>query len=72
MARSRLLNKFHKEKTEENKDAYKKKKKKKILCEFYILKIIKTFWKVVKPYFSTKSTRNEKITLAEEKNNHHR
>ena len=50
----------------------KKRKKKIILCEFYILKIIKTFWKVVKPYFSTKSTRNEKITSAEEKNNHHR
>ena len=28
MARSRLLNKFHKEKTEENKDTYKKKEKK--------------------------------------------
>ena len=26
----------------------------------------KTFWKVVKPCFSNKSTRSEKITLAEE------
>ena len=26
----------------------------------------KTFWKVVKPYFFKKSTRNEKITLVEE------
>ena len=26
----------------------------------------KTFWKVVKPYFSNKSTRNEKMTLVEE------
>ena len=72
MTRLRLLSKVRKEKTEKNYTTYTKQRDfsvyfvRKILKNFFNnlnVKCItdnKTFWKIVKPYFSNKSTRNEK------------
>ena len=72
MTRLRLLSKVRKEKTEKNYTTYTKQRDfsvyfvRKILKNFFNnlnVKCItdnKTFWKIVKPCFSNKSTRNEK------------
>ena len=77
MTRTRLLNKFRKEKTKENKDAYNKqrnycvslirKTKKDFFNSLDVKKITdnKQFWKTVKPFFSNKFINNERITLIE-------
>ena len=77
MTRTRLLNKFRREKTKENKDAYNKQRNycvsllRKTKRDFYnsldVKKVTdnKQFWKTVKPFFSNKTINNEKITLIE-------
>ena len=77
MNRSRLLNKYRKEKTEETKLAYKKQRNfcvkllRKTKKEFYNnlnVKCItdnKLFWKTVKPSFTDKTLKDERITLVE-------
>ena len=77
MDRSRLRNKFLKHMTSSNKMAYNKqrnscvnlcrKQKKQYYKNLDIRKITdnRTFWKYVKPAFSEKSTKTDKITLIE-------
>ena len=77
MNRSRLLNKYRKKKTEETKLAYKKQRNfcvkllRKTKKEFYNnlnVKCItdnKLFWKTVKPSFTDKTLKDERITLVE-------
>ena len=77
MARSRLLNKYRRDKTESNKLAYNKqrnycvslirKQKKSYYNNLNVKNITDNalFWKTVKPCFSDKSTKDEKITLLE-------
>ena len=77
MKRTRLLNKFRKEKTTINEVAYKKqrnlcvnllRKTKKLYFENLKPSCIsdnKKFWKVIKPLFSEKAMSNDSITLIE-------
>ena len=77
MNRSRLLNKFKKDNSEQNKWAYKKQRNlcvkllKKAKRTFYntldVKKISdnKTFWKTIKPNFTEKTIKDQKITLVE-------
>ena len=77
MNRSRLLNKFKKDNSEQNKWAYKKQRNlcvkllKKAKRTFYntldVKKIsdIKTFWKTIKPNFTEKTIKDQEITLVE-------
>ena len=77
MERTRLRNKFLKYKTVSNKIAYNKqrnycvnlcrKEKKQYYNNLDINKVIdnKQFWKTIKPAFSEKSTKSDKITLIE-------
>ena len=77
MNRSRLLNKFKKDNSEQNKWVYKKQRnlcvklRKKAKRTFYntldIKKISdnKTFWKTIKPNFTEKTIKDQKITLVE-------
>ena len=77
MNRSRLLNKFRNENTEQNKWAYKKqrnlcvkllKRAKKTFYNTLDFKKVcdnKTFWKTIKPNFTEKTIKDQKITLVE-------
>ena len=77
MNRSRLLNKFRNENTEQNKWAYKKqgnlrvkllKRAKKTFYNTLDVKKVcdnKTFWKPIKPNFTEKTIKDQKITLVE-------
>ena len=77
MNRSRLLNKFKKDNSEQNKWGYKKQRNlcvkllKKAKRTFYntldVKKISdnKTFWKTIKPNFTEKTIKDQKITLVE-------
>ena len=77
MNRSRLFNKFKKDNSEQNKWAYKKQRNlcvkllKKAKRTFYntldVKKISdnKTFWKTIKPNFTEKTIKDQKITLVE-------
>ena len=79
MNRSRLLNKFRNENTEQNKWAYKKQRNlcvkllKRAKKTFYntldVKKVCdnKTFWKTIKPNFTEKTIKDQKITLVEKK-----
>ena len=72
MNRSKLLNKFRKDKTKENKDAYNKQRNfcvglmRKTKKDFYNNLDVKNitdnkqFWKTVKPFFSDKLIKDEK------------
>ena len=74
---SRLLNKFSKKNTDQNKWAYKKqrnlcvkllKRAKKTFYNTLDVKKVsdnKTFWKTIKPNFTEKTIKDQKITLAE-------
>ena len=75
MNRSRLLNKFKKKKTDQNKWVYKKqinicvkllKRAKKTFYNTLDVKKVsdnKTFWKTIKPNFTEKTIKDQKITL---------
>ena len=77
MNRSRLLNRYRKEKTEATRSAYKRQRNfcvkllRKTKKEFYNnlnVKYItenKLFWKTVKPSFTDKTLKDERITLVE-------
>ena len=77
MNRSRLLNKFRNENTEQNKWAYKKQRNlcvkllKRAKKTFYnsldVKKVCdnKTFWKTIKPNFTEKTIKDQKLTLVE-------
>ena len=77
MNRSRLLNKFKKDNSKQNKWAYEKQRNlcvkllKKAKRTFYntvdVKKISdnKTFWKTIKPNFAEKTIKDQKITLVE-------
>ena len=77
MNRSRLLNRYRKEKTEATRSAYKRQRSfcvkllRKTKKEFYNnlnVKYItenKLFWKTVKPSFTDKTLKDERITLVE-------
>ena len=77
MNRSRLLNRYRKEKTEATRSAYKRQRNfcvkllRKTEKEFYNnlnIKYItenKLFWKTVKPSFTDKTLKDERITLVE-------
>ena len=77
MNRSRLLNKFRNENTEQNKWAYKKQRNlcvkllKRAKMTFYntldVKKVCdnKTFWKTIKPNFTEKTIKDQKLTLVE-------
>ena len=74
MNRSRLLNKFRKKNTDQNKWAYKKqrnlcvkllKRAKKTFYNTLDVKKVsdnKTFWKTIKPNFTEKTIKDQKIT----------
>ena len=62
MQRSKLRNIFLKNKTEENRNNYRKQRN---LCAILLNK---KFWGVVKPVLSNKLVCNEKITLVEQDN----
>ena len=78
MIRSKLLNKYHKEKTYNSKVAYNKqrnvctslfrKAKRTYYSSLNINRITdnKKFWKTMKPFFSEKCVSKEKITLVED------
>ena len=75
MTRSKLLGKFREEETKENKDAYNKqrnhcvdiiRKTKKDLYNNPDVKRVtdnKLFWKTVKPFFSNKGIKDQRIIL---------
>ena len=77
MNRFRLLNRYRKEKAEATRSVYKRqinvsvkllKKNKKEFYNNHNIKYItrkKLFWKTVKPLFTDKPLKDEKITLAE-------
>ena len=77
MNRSKLLNRYRKEKTKGTRSAYKRqinicvkllRKTKKEFCNNLNVKYItknKLFWKTVKPSFTDKNLKDERITLVE-------
>ena len=79
MTRTRLRNKFFKEKTVENRNNYNKQRNycvtllRKAKKEYYgsldekHKTINKTFWKTVQPFLSEKTVNSPKITLVEKK-----